>query len=68
MVNTLKLSDIRMRKGDKIDSPADVARILSMRKGRLSFGDVDLEAIKPFIACAACLTISAATTMRGYRF
>lgn len=48
----------------------DVAHDLRGGKRRLSFANLDLEAIKPFIACAACFSagISVATSLPSYRF
>lgn len=69
MMDVSEIPEIRLRKDDVIESAADVARILSLRRGRLSFGDIDLTAIKPYIACAAILAgISASNTLPTYRF
>lgn len=64
-----QLSDVQIRSTDKVESLEDVARILSMRKTKLAFGNFDLDAIKPYIACAALLVgISVSNTIPPYRF
>ena len=51
---------------NKIDSLIDVAYSLRKSGSKLMFGN--LEAIKPFISCAVCLTIKGSSTVHHFRF
>jgi hypothetical protein len=65
MIDIAKLPDVPVHEDDKVESLEDVARILATRKRKLAFGD--LAALKPYIACAACI-ISLSNTIPPHRF
>jgi hypothetical protein len=67
MMDASEAIETRTCDDDRVESIADVARILVKRKALLSFKGADLDALKPYIACAACL-ISLSNTLPPHRF